>query len=139
MILLYLLDTNIVSEPIKRDANSNVIRSWLTHQNECAIPTLVLYEILRGYHRTPDSNKRNLIWQHIQNIMANIPILPYDQKAAIWHAEQQVKLATEGKTPTLVDSQIAAIAKTNDLILVTRNTKDFNNFSELLIENWFDQ
>lgn len=139
MNLIYLLDTNIISEPLKIDANSNVISKLLTHHNECAIATVVLYEILRGYHKTPVSKKRTLIWQHIQNIVTNVPILPYDQKAATWHAEQQVKLATEGKTPALIDSQIAAIAKTNELILVTRNTKDFNNFKELLVENWFDR
>jgi len=34
--------------------------------------------------------------------------------------------------------QIAAIASTNQLILVTRNTQDFINFGDLTIENWFE-
>ncbi|MFB1486507.1 MULTISPECIES: hypothetical protein [unclassified Thiocapsa] len=36
------------------------------------------------------------------------------------------------------DSQIAAIAAVNGLVLVTRNTEDFADFSSLIVENWFD-
>jgi tRNA(fMet)-specific endonuclease VapC len=42
-----------------------------------------------------------------------------------------------GKIPSPIDSQIAAIAKTNDLVLVTRNIADFKDF-DLPIENWFE-
>ncbi|OQX23219.1 MAG: VapC toxin family PIN domain ribonuclease, partial [Desulfobacteraceae bacterium IS3] len=41
-----------------------------------------------------------------------------------------------GQTPSFADGQIAAIAKVNDLILVTRNTSDFKIFADLKIENW---
>jgi tRNA(fMet)-specific endonuclease VapC len=36
-----------------------------------------------------------------------------------------------------VDGQIAAIARVNHLILVTRNIIDFQNFSGIEVENWF--
>ncbi len=42
-----------------------------------------------------------------------------------------------GKTPAFVDGQIAAIAYSNRLILVTNNVADFNDFQHLKIENWF--
>ncbi|MGK7882028.1 MAG: hypothetical protein AB4060_18295 [Crocosphaera sp.] len=42
-----------------------------------------------------------------------------------------------GKTPAFVDGQIAAIAYTNQLILVTNNVSDFQDFQGLQIENWF--
>lgn len=42
------------------------------------------------------------------------------------------------RSPPFVDGQIAAIAYVNDLILVTRNTEDFSNFSDLKLENWHD-
>ena len=41
-----------------------------------------------------------------------------------------------GLTPTFIDGQIAAISKTNNLILVTRNIEDFQTF-DIKIENWF--
>jgi tRNA(fMet)-specific endonuclease VapC len=46
-------------------------------------------------------------------------------------------LTAQGRTPSYVDGQIAAIAKTNDLTLVTRNTSDFVHFADLRVENWF--
>jgi len=39
--------------------------------------------------------------------------------------------------PFYPDGQIAAIARVNNLILVTRNVSDYANFSELMMENWF--
>jgi len=38
--------------------------------------------------------------------------------------------------PSFVDGQIAAIAKVNGLVLVTRNSSDFKKFSGLQLENW---
>ena len=46
--------------------------------------------------------------------------------------------AQAGKTPSYPDSQIAAIAAVNKLVLVTRNVDDFADFQGLLIENWFE-
>lgn len=42
-----------------------------------------------------------------------------------------------GLTPSYMDAEIAAIAVRHELILVTRNSKDFMHFSELECENWF--
>jgi len=63
-------------------------------------------------------------------------ILPYDERAARWHAEERARLAAQGQVPPYVDSQIAAIAKVNGLVLVTRNTSDFEMFSDLKVQNW---
>ena len=60
----------------------------------------------------------------------------YDERAAIWHAEERVRLAAQGQVPPYADSQIAAIAKVNDLVLVTRNTADFEMFVNLKVQNW---
>lgn len=80
MNLIYLLDTNIVSEPLKHNVNSNVIQSLLIHQSECAIPALVLHEMLQGYYKTPTLNQRYLIWQHIQSIARLSRIFPHKKE-----------------------------------------------------------
>jgi tRNA(fMet)-specific endonuclease VapC len=64
-------------------------------------------------------------------------ILPYDASAAAWHARERARLTRRGKRPAFVDGQIAAIAAVNDLVLVTRNLRDFSGFSGLEIESWF--
>ena len=63
-------------------------------------------------------------------------ILPYDESAADWHAAERARLVSAGKTPSFADGQIAAIAKTNDLILVTLNLADYADFRDLALEDW---
>ncbi|MEA3360272.1 MAG: VapC toxin family PIN domain ribonuclease, partial [Thermodesulfobacteriota bacterium] len=63
-------------------------------------------------------------------------ILPYDDRAAEWHAKERARLSAKGATPSFVDGQIAAIASVNGLVLVTRNVDDFKTFLDLKLENW---
>ncbi|MFN7854237.1 MAG: VapC toxin family PIN domain ribonuclease, partial [Dolichospermum sp.] len=56
---------------------------------------------------------------------------------AKWHAQERARLSKIGKTPAFIDGQIASIAFCNDLILVTNNVADFQDFEDLIIENWF--
>jgi tRNA(fMet)-specific endonuclease VapC len=74
----------------------------------------------------------------LKTIFPTIPILDYNSKAANWHAAERARLSEIGLTPAFADGQIAAVASTNQLILVTRNLKDFINFRDLTIENCFD-
>ncbi|MFM6074584.1 MAG: VapC toxin family PIN domain ribonuclease, partial [Dolichospermum sp.] len=53
------------------------------------------------------------------------------------HAQERARLSKIGKTPAFIDGQIASIAFCNDLILVTNNMADFQDFEDLIIENWF--
>lgn len=65
-----------------------------------------------------------------------MPILPYDEAAADWHARERARLVAAGRTPPLLDGQIAAVAAVNDLVLVTSNVRDFRGFDGLRIEDW---
>ncbi len=140
MSLCYLLDTNTLSEPLKKIPNTAVLKKIQAHQAQIATAAIVLYEIIRGAHRLPEqTEKHKRILQYAEKfIRANLPVLPYTEKTALWHGIEVARLMGLGKTPSPIDSQIAAIAQTNDLILVTRNVKDFEDF-DLRIENWFDE
>ncbi len=83
------------------------------------------------------SRKRDVIESYIKNvILKNMVILPYDERAARWHAQERARLAVQGWTAPFVEGQIAAIAKVNGLVLVTRNTSDFEKFSSVKVQNW---
>jgi tRNA(fMet)-specific endonuclease VapC len=69
-------------------------------------------------------------------VLATMPILPYDQTAAEWHAAERARLSAIGRVPPFVDGQIAAIAATRGLILVTNNVSDFQHFAGLVIVDW---
>ena len=83
------------------------------------------------------SRKREMLEAYLEDVIfRSMDILPYDERAAEWHAEQRSKLSLHGKMPSFVDGQIAAITRVNDLILVTRNAQDFKLFDNFRILNW---
>jgi tRNA(fMet)-specific endonuclease VapC len=135
--LTFLLDTNIVSEPVKPSPNKRILKKIEQFQFRLAISALTWHELLFGMHRIPDSARRRELEQYlVQGLAAEIPILPYDERAALWHAEHRARLAESGKVAPFADGQIAAIAAVNQLSLVTRNTKDFGFFAGLSVEDW---
>ena len=52
-------------------------------------------------------------------MLESLPILDYGWEAADWHARECARLSAAGRKPPLVDGQIAAIAHSNGLVLVT--------------------
>ncbi len=133
----YLLDTNIVSEPLYPTPNAKVMARLKRHQDELAIATVVWHELWFGCNRLPASAKRTAIENYLNQVVAvSMLILPYDQPAAEWHAVERARLTRIGKTPPFVDSQIIAIAHTNDLILVTFNLSDYAAFAGVAVEDW---
>jgi tRNA(fMet)-specific endonuclease VapC len=134
----YLLDTNMLSEPLKPQPHPRVIQKLQRHRHEIATATVVWHELWFGCYRLPVSRKRQQIEQYLNEIVSPyIPVLPYNQAAAEWHAAERARLMHLGQSPPFVDGQIAAIAKAHDVIVVTRNEADFQRFSEIVVENWF--
>ena len=135
--LKYLLDTNIISEPLRPAPNPQVIEHLKQHENEMAIAAIIWHELLFGAYRLPPSAKRSAIEQYLNQVVAaTLPILPYDAEAACWHAAERARLGSLGQTLPFVNGQIAAIARVNSLILVTANTTHFAMFQGLQVENW---
>ena len=135
--LHYLLDTNTLSEPTKEIPNSRVSERVLSSLPQIATAATVWNELLFGYFRLPNSRRRRDLYRYLfQDIAPEITILPYDQAAAEWHAAERARLSRAGRPPPFEDGQIAAVAYVNGLILVTANTRDFQNFQGLRIEDW---
>jgi tRNA(fMet)-specific endonuclease VapC len=132
----YLLDTNVVSEPTKQTPSAALLRRIGEHASELAIASITWHELLHGWERMPAGRKRERIGAYLADTRGILPVLPYDERAAEWHARERVRLRKRGKEVPYVDSQIAAVAVVNELILVTANTKDFAPFAGLAVENW---
>ena len=133
----YLLDTNVLSESVKTSPQKSVLKLTERHQHEIVTAAPVWHELFYGCQRLPVSRKREILETFLYDVLKpNMTILPYDEQAAEWHAKERARLASLGQMPTFVDGQIAAIAKVNGLVLVTRNTSDFKKYSGLKLENW---
>lgn len=135
--LRFLLDSNVLSEPLRPAPSRKLLERLRKHQHEVATSSIVWHELLFGASRLPESRKREAIEQYLSAVVAaTIPILSYDETAATCHAKERGRLVSLGRTPPFVDGQIAAIAKVHNLTLVTRNTADFADFAGLRIQNW---
>lgn len=135
----YLLDTNILSELVKRQPDAGVDAKYRSRARDCALSAPTVHEVFHGVARMVRSARQVFFFESYEQLIKEIPhpVLSYDEAAARWHARERARLARAGLTPAFVDSQIAAIAATRNLILVTRNTRDFECFDELRLENWF--
>jgi tRNA(fMet)-specific endonuclease VapC len=139
MTIKYLLDTNVISEPLRPKPDESVLGKLRRHQNEMGIASIVWHELLYGCYRLPKSKRRSAIETYLFEIVGpSIPILPYDERAAHWHALQRARLSSNGKTPPFADGQIAAIAAVDDLILITFNTPDYEHFQGIQVKDWRD-
>jgi len=135
--LRYLLDTNILSEPLLPVPNEQVLRRLRDHRDEISTASVVWHEMLFGCYRLPSSSRRAAIEEYLNEVVSpTVPILPYDARAARWHAAERARLTGIGKTPPFADGQIAAIASTNDLVVVTSNVADYAGFREVRVEDW---
>jgi len=137
MTLRYLLDTSIVSSPIAKSPDARIVERLEAHGAGCAIAAPVWHELTYGCRRLPQGRRRVALDAYLGDVVrASFPILPYDDAAAAWHAHERARLEGLGRPIPYVDGQIAAIAQTRGLVLVTANTKDFLCFRDLHVENW---
>jgi tRNA(fMet)-specific endonuclease VapC len=136
-MLRYLLDTSIVSSPVSKVPDPGVLARLADHDAECAIAAPVWHELTYGCRRLPRGRRRAALEAYLEEVVRpSFPILAYDEAAAAWHATERARLEGEGRPAPFVDGQIAAIARVNQLVLVTLNTKDFVVFRELDVESW---
>lgn len=122
----YLLDTNIISETVRRTPNKKVI-AWLEHipAEELYVSVLTLGEIRKGVEFLADEKRREKLrlWlEHDLPAWFESRVLSVDLAVA----ERWGRLLAEvGRSVPTTDSLLAATALHHDLRLVTRNSDDF--------------
>ncbi len=120
--------------------NANKIRAEPFHGNEheIALPSVVLHELRDAWLKMNAGKKKDAIGHYLQTVVSVLPVFDYDAKAAHLHAQLRSDSEKAGKTLPFVDGQLAAIAISHSLTLVTRNTKDFSSIPQLQLINWFE-
>ena len=83
MSLLYLLDSNILSEPMRPQPNPDVIAKLDEYGDAIAMSSISWHEMLFGVERMPIGKRRTRIEDYLLNLLGpSLPILPYDERAA---------------------------------------------------------
>ncbi len=137
---IYLLDTNIVSEFSKKRPNENVLAFYEARKDLCAISAVTWQELVFGVSRMPEGKRKTYIEKCLDEYKEDFEIIPYDEFSADICGQLSGTCAKTGKNLPCFDTQIAATAIANGMILVTRNTADFAEVAErsfLRLENWF--
>ena len=136
----YLLDTNIVSEFVKERPDAQVIDFYNARKDLCAISSITCQEIIRGVSRLPEGKRKNTLKSFVNDLDLNMDVISFDKFSAQISGEIQAAAEKNGKPIPYYDSQIAATAVSNGMVLVTHNTSDFEQFKErsfLRLEDWF--
>lgn len=129
----YMLDTNICIFAI-RNSNNNVLKKFREHlDDELYISSITLAELMYGVEksRKPEQNRNALL-----QFLTLIDIKEFSEKAAIEYGKIRAFLENQGTPIGPLDTLIAAHAVSENMILVTHNTKEFLRVPDLTVENW---
>lgn len=129
----YMLDTNICIFAI-RNSNDNVLKKFHEHlDDELYISSITLAELMYGVEksRKPEQNRNALL-----QFLTLIDIKEFSEKAAIEYGKIRAFLENQGTPIGPLDTLIAAHAVSENMILVTHNTKEFLRVPDLTVENW---
>ena len=133
----FLLDTNVLSELARPRPDEGVVARLARCADDAAIAAAVWHELRFGVVRLPPGRRRDALAAFVSGLASRFAVLPYDRNAAEWHAAERARLERAGTPAHFAAGQIAAVAVTNDLRLVTRNVADFALFDDLVVESWW--
>lgn len=139
---VYLLDTNIVSEFSKDSPNQNVVDLYELRKDLCAISAVTWQELEYGVSKMQAGKRKSYLEECLETYKESLPVIAYDDFAADICGKLLGTSAASGKPLPYCDTQIAATAIANGMVLVTRNVSDFNaavEHSFLRVENWFSE
>ncbi len=137
---MIILDTNVVSEPLRPRPNREVL-DWLDRQSPetLYLTTINIAELWTGIEILPAGKRRT----QLQNLMSTdvLPlfenrVLSFDEEAALAFARVAAKAQAAGNRIDFADCAIAAIATARGFMLATRNTKDFKGSGVELLNPW---
>ena len=137
---MIVLDTNVLSELMRREADQNLLR-WIggLDVSEICTTTITQAEILTGIAVLPDGRRRSSFQAAAEGIFSKFQsghIFAFDSAAAEKFAKVVAQRRSSGRPVQTFDAQIAAICKSRGAKLATRNTRDFEDCGIELINPW---
>jgi predicted nucleic acid-binding protein len=135
-----LLDTNVLSALMQRDANPTVV-AWLDAQPSESIWTsaVSVFEVRFGLRLLGPRRRRAQLEEAFACILADDlqgRVLPFDQVAAEAAAAMAADQRRAGRAIEIRDVEIAGIAAARRATVATRNVKHFEGLGVTLVDPW---
>ncbi len=137
---MILVDTNVVSEPLRGAAEPRVAE-WLDSQ---ALETLYLSaitvaELRFGVRSLPAGRRRDRLDEDLEGQVLPMfagRVLSFDLAASQAYAELMAEARSEGRTIPVSDGYIAATAAANGMMVATRDTSPFEAAGLRTVNPW---
>ena len=133
-MLRYMLDTNIVIYVIKRRP-VELLEVFNSNVGQMCISSITLAELLHGVEKS-EKQEQNLF--KVEDFVSRLEILNYGDKAAAHYGDIRADLERKGTTIGVNDLHIAGHARSEGLMLVTNNTREFERVEALRLINWLE-
>lgn len=130
----YMLDTNIISYYLRRTSSAleERVNEGLKKRN-IAMSAIARAELRFGQMGMQHDDRRRSL---IDGFLLRLPSIEFSAEAADRYGQLKHSLKIQGKPMGDMDRLIAAHAMVEKLILVTHNTRHFENVSGLKLEDW---
>ena len=137
---MILLDTNVVSEPLRPEPDSAVI-AWIDAQplETLFLSAITIAELRAGVALLPAGKRRSGLQQNLEKRVLPLfagRVLPFDLACTPAYAELMAKARAAGVTIATADGYIAAIATTNGFAVATRDSGPFEAAGMAVINPW---
>jgi predicted nucleic acid-binding protein len=137
---MIVLDTNVLSESVKTPPSDRVLE-WIAKQERSRlfITAITQAELLYGIEVLPEGKRREILSDAIEKLFSknfHERILPFDERAARVYGRIASARRFAGRPIAEHDAMIAAIARSRQAAVATRNTKDFEHCGVALINPW---
>ncbi len=135
---MIFVDTNVVSETLRRTPDEAVLAWLVRHDAELALPTVTIAEIAYGIHRIRPDERADRLEHGLSEWRRRFAarLFGLTEEAALAYGEIMGSAARQGRAMSAPDGMIAAIARVNGGRLATRNVRDFGTTGLDLVSPW---
>lgn len=140
--IVYLLDTNVISEMMRPEPELNVVEFLDSIADQgLGLASITVWEILNGIGRLPAGRRRDELQSRFRGVVQTY----FEDRVLDWsasdaeacaHIMEQKRHSGESLDDHLPDAMLAGLAVNRDLTIVTRNESEFRNTGARIVNSW---